>query len=67
MGTMDGWDIALLVVAGYAAATALVRLMIRRRDLMLGQFREQIEKERQRKEMEERKKRRGEAFGRRAA
>jgi len=32
---MDGWDIALLVVAGYVAATALVRLMLRRRDQMI--------------------------------
>jgi len=35
---MDGWDIALLVLAGYLAVVALVRLMIRRRDQLLRQL-----------------------------
>ena len=36
---MDGWDIALLAAAAYMAATALVRLMLRRRDQMLAELR----------------------------
>ncbi len=35
---MDGWDIALLAVAGYVAVTTLVRLMLRRRDQMVEQL-----------------------------
>jgi hypothetical protein len=35
---MDGWDIALLAVAGFVAATALVRLMIRRRNQLVSQL-----------------------------
>jgi hypothetical protein len=55
MGTMDGWDIALLVGAGYVAATALVRLMIRRRDQMVEQFRQEVQRERRRREAQQRK------------
>jgi len=40
---MDGWDIALLVVAGYVAVTALVRLMLRRRDQVVEALRRQAE------------------------
>ena len=29
---MDGWDLALLLIAAYVAVLALVRLMIRRRN-----------------------------------
>ena len=36
---MDGWDIALLAAAAYMAATALVRLMLHRRDQMLEELR----------------------------
>jgi heme exporter protein D len=54
MGNLDGWDVALLVVAGYVALVALVRLMIRRRDQMLSEFRRKLKKEKQRKEAEER-------------
>jgi hypothetical protein len=38
---MDGWDLALLAAAAYMAATALVRLMLRRRDQMLEELRKQ--------------------------
>jgi hypothetical protein len=38
---MDGWDIALLSAAAYMAVTALVRLMLRRRDQMLEELRKQ--------------------------
>ena len=51
---MDGWDVALLVVAGYVATVTLVQLMIRRRDQMLEEFRRQMEQERIRKEAEQR-------------
>ena len=56
---MDGWDVALLAAAGYMAATALVRLMIRRRDQMLAEFRQKMAKEKKRKEAEQRKSRSG--------
>ncbi len=40
---METWDIALLVVAGYVATYGLARLMTRRRDQLIEQFREQME------------------------
>ena len=42
METMDSWDLVLLVVAGYVATVALVRLMTQRRDQMLQRLRKQI-------------------------
>ncbi len=54
MGNMDGWDVALLVVAGYVALVTLVRLMIRRRNQMLDEFRRELKKEKRRKQAEER-------------
>jgi hypothetical protein len=53
MGSMDGWDVALLALAGYVAVVTLVRLMIRRRDQMLEEFRRKLKKQRQRKQAEE--------------
>jgi hypothetical protein len=41
---MNHWDVVLLVVAGYVATTALVRLMIRRRDQVLDELRREIKK-----------------------
>ena len=35
---MDGWDIALLAIGGFVAATALVRLMIHRRNELVRQL-----------------------------
>ena len=52
MGNMDGWDVALLVAAGYVAVTALVRLMIRRRNQAVAEFRKQLAQERQRRKVE---------------
>ena len=49
MGNMDGWDIALLAAAGYIAVTALVRLMLRRRDEAIGRFRQQLAQEQRRR------------------
>ena len=43
---METWDIALLVVAGYVATFGLARLMTRRREQLLEQFRTQMEQER---------------------
>jgi len=53
MGTMDTWDVTLLIVAGYLAVVALVRLMARHRDQMLGEVRRQIAKEKKRQQNEE--------------
>jgi heme exporter protein D len=55
MANMNAWDVAVLVAAAYVATTALVRLMIRRRDRMLEEFREQLEaeKRKQAKQREE--------------
>ncbi len=50
---MDGWDVALLVAAGYVAVSALVQLMIRRRDQAVGEFRAQLAKEQRRREAEQ--------------
>jgi hypothetical protein len=49
MGTMDNWDVTLLIVAGYLAVLTLVRLMARHRDQMLGEFRRQIAENKKRK------------------
>jgi len=49
MGSMEVWDVALLVVAGYVALSALVRLMLRRRDELLRRFREDVNWERNRR------------------
>jgi hypothetical protein len=51
---MDGWDLTLLVVAGYLAVVTLVRLMAHRRDQMLDEFRRELKKEKHRQEAEER-------------
>jgi hypothetical protein len=40
---MDGWDIALLAVAGYIAVVALVRLMLRRRNQLIEELLKQAE------------------------
>jgi hypothetical protein len=47
METMESWDIALLVVVGYLAIVALVRLMARHRDQVVERFRQDIEREKQ--------------------
>ena len=39
---MDGWDVALWLVAAYLAVTALVRLMIVHRDKVLTDFRAEM-------------------------
>jgi hypothetical protein len=44
MANLDGWDWALLVVAGYAATLSLVHLMRGYRDSVLRQLGEQLGK-----------------------
>jgi hypothetical protein len=39
---MNRWDAVLLVVVGYVAAMALVRLMIQRRSQVLDEFRRRV-------------------------
>jgi hypothetical protein len=53
MGMMDNWDVTLLVVAGYLAVLALVRLMASKRNQMLDEMRRQIESEKKNKQEEE--------------
>jgi uncharacterized membrane protein YgaE (UPF0421/DUF939 family) len=40
---MDRWDIALLVIVGYLATMTLSRLMLRRRNQMLDEFRREVD------------------------
>lgn len=47
METIEGWDIALLVVVGYLATVALVRLMGRHRDQLVERFRTEMKQEKQ--------------------
>ena len=53
---MNRWDVVLLVVAGYVAITALIRLMIRRRDQLLDELRQHFKKNKRRKEANMREK-----------
>ena len=66
MANMNAWDVAVLVAAAYVATTALVRLMIRRRDRMLEEFREQLEAEK-RKQAKQREEAELARWGKRAA
>ncbi len=50
---METWDIALMVVAGYVATFGLARLMTRRREQLLEQFRTQMEQQRPARDSEE--------------
>jgi uncharacterized membrane protein len=61
LGSLDQADWALLAVAAYIAAVVLVRLMRAHRDLVLARVRSQIQQERERKLLEERKKQLAEA------
>ena len=53
MGNMDSWDVALLVVSGYVALVTLVRLMVRRRNQMMEEFRRELKKEKRLRRAEE--------------
>lgn len=50
---MNGWDIALWVIVGYVAVAALVRLMVRRRDQLLEEFRSRMKAAKKRKQASE--------------
>ena len=50
MESMDGWDVALLAAAVYVAVTALVRLMVRRRDQLMERFRKEVAEEKRRRQ-----------------
>ena len=49
---MDAWNVAILLAAAYVAVITLARLMIRRRNQMMEQFRHEVEKEKRRREAE---------------
>jgi hypothetical protein len=50
---MEGWDVALLVVAGYVAVTALVRLMIGHRNRLVAELRRQMRSGRKQRQVQE--------------
>ena len=52
MENMDGWNLVLLAVAAYVAVVTLARMMIRRRDQLMGRFRREVEKEKRRRAAE---------------
>ncbi len=54
MGSMDGWDLAIMVLVGYVAVVSLVRLMLLRRDDMMKEFRQELAKEKSRRTIEDR-------------
>ena len=55
---MDAWDTALLALASYVAIMALVRMMHRRRDAILQELTEQIDAQRERLRIQQKKDRR---------
>jgi hypothetical protein len=52
---MDAWNIVILVTAGYVAVTALVRLMVRRRNQLTAEFRQEVDREKGRRRAAERR------------
>ena len=46
MQSMDGWDVALLVLAGYVAVVALVRMMLGHREQTARRMRIELENQR---------------------
>ncbi|MEX0939361.1 MAG: hypothetical protein WDZ59_15970 [Pirellulales bacterium] len=45
MDGIDRWDVVLLAIAGYVAITALARMMVRRRDQMQSQLRDEARRQ----------------------
>ena len=66
MAFMNGWDIGLLIVAGYLAVTVLVRMMRHRRDTLVGELHKQAERESRRRKQKEAEKIRNAQVRRRA-
>ena len=60
MGIQDGWDVAVLVVAGYLAIVVLVRLMVVERDRLLARFRSELQQEVQRQKLAEKQRKKQE-------
>jgi hypothetical protein len=56
MEAMNGWDVAMLAIAGYVAVVSLARLMLRRRDELVVEFRALFQQEKRKKAELERKK-----------
>ena len=54
MESLDAWDIALCMAAGYVAVIALVRLMLQERDRLVQRFRSEMLAERERQAAAER-------------
>ncbi len=53
---MDVFDVVLLVAAAFVAVWALVRLMTKRRDQLIEQFREEVKREKEAMEAERERK-----------
>ena len=66
MQHMEVIDVVLLVAAAYVAVVALVRLMLKRRDQMVQQFRKEVEREKKAIQAEQQRKA-SEDFGRKSA
>lgn len=66
MQHMEVLDVVLLVAAAYVAVVALVRLMLKRRDQMIQQFRKEVEREKKAGKAEQQRKA-SEDFGRKSA
>ena len=49
MGDMDSWNLILLAIGAYIAVVTLARLMLRRRNQLMAQFRLEVEKEKARR------------------
>jgi Trk-type K+ transport system membrane component len=58
---MDSWSLVLLGVAGYVAVTALVQLMIRRRNELADELLAEAERERRRNKKKSQEMRQGTA------
>lgn len=48
MGEFSGWNLAVLLIAAYVAIVTLVGLMRRRRDEVISDLRDQVDRERKR-------------------
>jgi hypothetical protein len=67
VNSLDAWDIALYLAAGYVAVIAVVRLMLHERSRLVEKFRSEMLAERQRQAEAERHRKKEEAKSRGAA
>jgi hypothetical protein len=49
MENMDGWNLLLLAAAAVVAIVSLTRMMLDRRNQLMGRFRQEVENERSRR------------------